>query len=297
MNKINKILSYLEPYFGSGDYQNIENVFEESYRSSQSYRNIVKDLVQEELINIDGGFFQRQRRMVSTNWSNLAEGINQVRNAPGRYVPIYAKITFKGMDYLKKLEVNEYEPLRILFLSANTEVSDRIRIDKEYKVITEELNNAIEKNKIKLSTRLAVDLNSLMNAIIEFNPNILHFSGHGNLDGIELEGEQQPFFLKNDSLEKLIKTLTSDLDCIVLNSCYSKGQALKLTQRIKTVIGMGDSIDDKAALLFSKGFYKGVAGNFDYIKSYELGRQMINTYDYDESEIPKLFLKDKSNYS
>lgn len=295
MNKINKILSHLKPHFGSGEYQNIENIFEESYRSSQSYRNIVKDLSDEDLINTDGGFFQSQRRMVFTN--NLAEGLNQVRNAPRRYIPIYAKITFKGIEYLKTLETTEIKPKRILFLSANTEVSDRIRIDKEHKAITEELNNAIDKNKVVLSTRLAVDLNSLMNAIMEFNPNILHFSGHGSRDGIELEGEHHPFFLKNDSLEKLIEILSSDLDCIVLNSCYSKGQAIKLTQRINTVVGMGDSIDDKAALLFSKGFYKGIAGSIGYSKSYELGKQMISTYDYDESEIPQLFLKDKSNYS
>ena len=297
MNKINTILSHLKPHFGSGQYQNIEDLFEESFRHSQSYRNVIKDLLDEDLIDTDGGFFKRQRRVISTNWNNLAEGINQVRNAPGHYIPIHAKITFKGIDYLKNFQTSDSKPLRILFLSANTEVSNRIRIDKEYKAITEELNKAIDTNQINLATRLAVDLNSLMNAIIEFNPNILHFSGHGSIDGIELEGENHPFFLKNDSLDKLIEILTSNLDCIVLNSCYSEGQALKLTQRIRTVIGMGDSIDDKAALLFSKGFYKGVAGNIGFSKSYELGKQMISTYDYDESEIPKLFLKDESNYS
>lgn len=291
MDIFKKILSHLKPYFGNGEFQIIENLYEQSYRNSKSYRNIIKDLKEEGLINTEGGTLQRQRKFISTNLNNLTEGINYLRNAQGSYIPIHAKITFKGIEYLNNLNSTKPDSLKILFLSANTEESSKIRIDKEYKAITDELNNAINMEHIKLYTRLAVDLNTLINALIELSPNILHFSGHGNNDGIELEGESRPFFLKNESLEKLIDILSPDLECIVLNSCYSEGQALRLTEKINAVIGMGDTIEDEVAILFSKGFYKGVSKKFDYSKCYELGKQMINTFNYEESEIPILYLK------
>ncbi len=291
MDIFKKILSHLKPYFGNGEFQIIENLYEQSYRNSKSYRNIIKDLKEEGLINTEGGTLQRQRKFISTNLNNLTEGINYLRNAQGSYIPIHAKITFKGIEYLNNLNSTKPDSLKILFLSANTEESSKIRIDKEYKAITDELNNAINMEHIKLYTRLAVDLNTLINALIELSPHILHFSGHGNNDGIELEGESRPFFLKNESLEKLIDILSPDLECIVLNSCYSEGQALRLTEKINAVIGMGDTIEDEVAILFSKGFYKGVSKEFDYSKCYELGKQMINTFNYEESEIPILYLK------
>jgi hypothetical protein len=295
MNKIKNILLYLFPYFGNGEFQNIENLFEKSYRESEAYQNVINDLKNEKLIEKRGGMFHRPRRIIATNFSGLAEGIKNLRNASGQYVPLTAKITIKGVEYLSNIECEITEAHKILILSANTEDSQRIRIDMEYKSIEEELKTAVKKGQIKIYFKHAVDLDSLMNAIIETSPKILHFSGHGSIDGIELEGHNQSFFLRNESLLKLIETLAKELECIVLNSCFSSGQAMRLSEKIDVVIGMGDSINDESALLFSKGFYKGVSARLSYAKCFELGKQMITTYDYNESEIPKLYFKNINN--
>ena len=99
-NKFFSILKHLDADFGSGVYLKIENLFSPSYQYSQAFRNVVKDLDSNALIEIDGGRFVRERRPIMTDFSNLGNAIHHIRNAPGKYYPLYAKITLKGHEYL-----------------------------------------------------------------------------------------------------------------------------------------------------------------------------------------------------
>ena len=51
------------------------------------------------------------------------------------------------------------------------------------------------------------------------------------------------------------------VNCVVLNACYSDIQAKAIVQHIPFVIGMKQAIGDQAVIAFSVGFYTGLAAN------------------------------------
>jgi hypothetical protein len=50
--------------------------------------------------------------------------------------------------------------------------------------------------------------------------------------------------------------LIGNIQCVILNACYSIGQAEAISQHIDFVIGMKSSISDAKAICFSKTFYQ-----------------------------------------
>ena len=58
---------------------------------------------------------------------------------------------------------------------------------------------------------------------------------------------------------------------MVLNACFSEVQAKAIVEQIDFVVGMGDSIGDEAARVFSAAFYRGLAFGRTIRSAFELG--------------------------
>ena len=64
-----------------------------------------------------------------------------------------------------------------------------------------------------------------------------------------------------EALAKLFALVADQVECVLLNACYSEIQAKAIVQHIPFVIGMNRAIGDKAAIAFSVGFYKALGAN------------------------------------
>ncbi|MGH1363291.1 MAG: CHAT domain-containing protein [Calditrichia bacterium] len=178
--------------------------------------------------------------------------------------------------------------VKILFLGANSS-SSPLGLDLEVKQLQTNLKLAKERDTLEFSQEWAITVDSLMQAMLDESPTIVHFSGHGNESGIILQdGMGEPKVVSTDALSNMFKLFKDRLQCVVLNSCYSKPQAQAIRMHIPHVIGMSSSIPDPAAIAFSTGFYKAVGAGKDIPFAFDLGKAAIQLEGISGENIPVL---------
>jgi len=150
---------------------------------------------------------------------------------------------------------------KILILAANPKNTVRLRLDQEVRDIEEGLQLAAQRDKFTLQQKWAVRSQDIRRAVLDFRPNIIHFSGHGSeTEGLSFEDEVgKEKFVTAEALAEFFKLFANDVECVLLNACYSEVQANAIAQHIDYVIGMNQAIADKAALEFAVGFYDALA--------------------------------------
>lgn len=149
--------------------------------------------------------------------------------------------------------------MKILFLAANPPGTARLDLDKEVSQVEEGLQRSKLRDQFQLVSKWAVDSNSLRRALLEENPDIVHFSGHGEGQaGLVLVGQDgQPKPATAEALSGLFKQFPN-IKCVLLNACYAEVQAKAIVQHIDYVIGMKQAVRDDAAIAFATGFYDGL---------------------------------------
>ncbi|MEH2106153.1 CHAT domain-containing protein [Nostoc sp.] len=147
----------------------------------------------------------------------------------------------------------------ILVLASSPTNEARLRLDKQMREIDEGLRRSQQREKFTLQQRWAVRPDDLRRALLDFNPEIIHFCGHGSGDdGLVLQDDAgKAQLVPTEALVNLFKRFaTRGLECVVLNACYSEIQASAIAQHINYVVGMNSKIGDDAAIKFAVGFYE-----------------------------------------
>jgi hypothetical protein len=121
----------------------------------------------------------------------------------------------------------------------------------------------------------------------------VHFSGHGSgQDGLVFEDVTgQSKLIDSEALANLFKLFSSRVECVVLNACYSELQAKEISKHIDYVIGMSQSIGDRAAIEFAIGFYTALGGGESVEFAYKLGCNAIQLEGIAEHLTPVLYVK------
>ncbi|XCN71751.1 MAG: CHAT domain-containing protein [Candidatus Electrothrix aestuarii] len=177
----------------------------------------------------------------------------------------------------------------ILFLAANPMNTARLRLDEEVKKISNDLRLSKERDNLILSQEWAVTSDSLMQAILDTSPQIVHFSGHGELEGICLDdGRGMEKMVSAAALANLFRLFKDSVQCVLLNACYSLAQAEAIKEHIPHVIGMSSAIPDTAAISFASGFYKAVGAGRDIPFAFELGKAAVLMQGEEGDELPRL---------
>ena len=145
--------------------------------------------------------------------------------------------------------------MKILFLAANPESTSRLKLGEEAKEIEEGLRRSKLRDKFQFAQKWAVSSRTLRQALLDENPDIVHFSGHGRSQGLVIVDDAgQPKPATGEALAGLFAFFPS-IKCVLLNACYAEKQATAIVQHIDYVIGMKNTILDDAAKAFSSGFY------------------------------------------
>lgn len=184
---------------------------------------------------------------------------------------------------------------KILILSANPKNTDKLRLDEEVRKIQAGLERARSRDKFEIITKWAVRTDDLPRALLDHEPEIVHFSGHGaGNHGLALENNAgQMQLVSTASLARLFKLFKNQIECVLLNACYSEVQAEAIHQHIDCVVGMNQTIGDKAAIKFAVGFYDALGADRTYEDAYEFGCTAIDLESIPESATP--ILKSRNN--
>jgi hypothetical protein len=116
--------------------------------------------------------------------------------------------------------------------------------------------------------------------------------------GIGLENNAgQMQLVSTESLKNLFELFKDKIECVLLNACYSETQAEAIYQHIDCVIGMKSSIQDNAALNFSKGFYDATCAGRNYEDAFQFGCNNIDLNGIPQSLIPVIKIRKNSKKS
>jgi hypothetical protein len=184
----------------------------------------------------------------------------------------------------------------ILLVAANPKGTVSLRLQDEEREIKERLRLA-GYGKVPISSTGSTRPRDIQQAMVDFKPQIVHFSGHGaGQDGLAFEDVSGQLKLVNsEALANLFKLFSNCVECVVLNACYSKFQAEAIVQYIDYVIGMSQAIGDRAAIEFAIGFYTALGAGESIEFAYALGCNAIQLDGIPEYLLPVLFKRDKTD--
>jgi CHAT domain len=178
----------------------------------------------------------------------------------------------------------------ILILAANPKSTSPLRLDQEIRDIQEGLQRSKNRDQFSLHSRQAVRPRDIQRAMLDIQPQIIHFCGHGVGDeGLVFEDETgQAKFITGEALASLFQLFANYIECIVLNGCYSEVQAEAITRHVPYVIGMNQAIGDTAAIEFAVGFYDALGAGNSVEFSYRSGCTAIQLAGIPQHLIPVL---------
>jgi hypothetical protein len=181
----------------------------------------------------------------------------------------------------------------ILFLAADPTDVSRLRLGEEFREIQEKLQLSKGRARFDLHQRTAVRPADISQALLDVEPKIVHFSGHGTAAGAlcfeDQLGSMHP--IPPEPLAALFEQFSDQVECVVLNACYSIAQAEAIARHIEYVIGMNQAIGDRAAIAFSIGFYQALGAQRSIEKAYRLGCVQVRLQNIPEHLTPVLAKK------
>ncbi len=185
---------------------------------------------------------------------------------------------------------------KILILAANPNDTTRLRIGEEVRDISNGLERASHRDEFEITQRWAVRPRDLQRAMLDETPQIVHFSGHGageaGLYFEDVSGNAQ--LVTGSALAGLFKLISqkAPINCVLLNGCYSQAQAEELVKHVPYVIGMQDSMGDRAAIEFAVGFYDALGAGESVEFAFESGKVAMALNSTGDEDVPVLLQGD-----
>jgi hypothetical protein len=187
---------------------------------------------------------------------------------------------------------------KILILAANPKTTPRLRLDEEIREIKEGIQQAKHGVQFEVKSELAVRLKDLRRMLLKYEPQVVHFIGHGNKAGLLVEDELgMAVSISSKALAGLFELFSDKTECVILSACYSAPQVKAIGKHINYVIGMQKEINDEAAIEFAIGFYDALAAGRSVENAFKFGTNAIlqRFPDISEHLIPVLIKRDIIN--
>jgi len=191
------------------------------------------------------------------------------------------------------IHIGRQEMIRILFLASNPENSSPLKLDEEIRAITYKIRASDYRDALDIRSIWAVRPDDLLQALNEYKPQIVQFSGHGKATGeiLLMDNDRQLKPVSVQALKMLFATLKDDIRVVVLNACFSRVQAKAIAEVIDCVIGMNAAIGDDAAITFSASFYRAIGFGRSVKEAFEQGKTALLLEGIPEAEIPHLIVR------
>jgi hypothetical protein len=215
------------------------------------------------------------------------------------------------------------EKIKVLLFAANPCGTDPLDLHREFREIDEEIRLGEFRAALELIFVPGTRVVDLLRKLNETRPNIVHFSGHGNIDEeIVIEsgegdlaisdrtrsspvrdmrpsgptrgasGPYSPRPLSKSALVDVLKACNEEnIRVVVLNACHTRPQAEALSEVFDCVISMSRGISDEAAIKFAASFYGALSFGRSVKKAFDQGVARLKAEGVLEDETPVLLAR------
>lgn len=166
--------------------------------------------------------------------------------------------------------------MKILILASNPRGD--LKLGKEIRNLGKAIRQSDHSKQCQVVVELEVQIGSLQELMDTYQPDIVHFCGHGDGEqGLVFQNDNdQEQLVPTEALSELFKKCKDDVKCVVLNACYSEVQAKAIVEHIDYVIGMRQDVLDQTAIDFSESFYREIGNGKSIKDAYQSGRLQIS---------------------
>lgn len=246
---LNEELSIVEKIFSAnlGDIENLENDLLHLQKLLMSYEGIS--------LEKESKVYRKKILDQINRWNKYNDdNIKKRRIFKKIGILIFNVINDLFLDEEFKISSLNDNKKIILFVASKPIDVGFIRFNQEYQKICD----IIEKHdncQYKIFTQLALKKEDLQNLLEKYKPNILHFSGHGDVKGLVMETRnERTTYADSIYFDNLLQSYS--LEGIYFNACYSGKIIDKINKDYYNYgIGNNDVLNDFLAIDFSENFY------------------------------------------
>jgi hypothetical protein len=183
------------------------------------------------------------------------------------------------------------DKIKVLFLAADPfRNGARLELGEEMRAIEHAIQQGSARDSLEFVSHFATRSGDLQYALLKHEPQIVHFSGHGDRGGMLYLGDEHGGRREVDkaALGKLFGALKGEVRVVVLNGCHTLPVAAVLSRIVDYAIGTRDRISDETAIRFSEAFYSALAFGRDVRQAFELAVSQLQVDGSREADVPVL---------
>lgn len=180
-------------------------------------------------------------------------------------------------------------PIHVLFTAATPSHAGKLNTGKESR-LKDLIKEFDEERRIVFQEEHGLDVKKFRRLLFTRDPHVIHFAGHGEVEGLVLEGDK----LDAEVLVSLVAEL-ENTRIVVLNACYTLPLAKALAEYVPFVIGTQGPIPDTTAIAFAHDLYVGLAAGKSVKKSFNFALNGIESERLEGADIPILVVGKPSN--
>lgn len=183
--------------------------------------------------------------------------------------------------------------IKILLFSANPAGTGALKLDEEVRDIKKKVQATTHRDLIQIEFAPAARPGDLLEEMNRHEPHVVQFSGHGSKDDgiLVCDDRGDAMAVGGEALASLFESTEVNVQVVVLNACYSRTQAEAVAAIVPCVIGMRDTIGDKAARVFASAFYGALGFGRSVEAAFKQGLTALRLEGIPQSDLPDLITR------
>lgn len=185
------------------------------------------------------------------------------------------------------------DEITVLFFASNPRDQAQLSLDEEVRSIKDMISKSRHRDVVKFESCWAVRPGDILQYINQYQPTIVHFSGHGSSDDelVLMDNNSNTKLVSLNSIVQAMSVANDNLRLVFFNTCHSKNQASSVVEYIECAIGMNTTITDGAAQVFAAQLYSSIGFGLSVDKAFNQAKAALMLEGITEEETPALFVK------
>lgn len=182
--------------------------------------------------------------------------------------------------------------LKIAILMTNPDGRAPLQTGIEARTIEMAVRSEGDPRAVDVKILAAPTIDTMINMLNSYDPDIIHFSGHGGSGTLlfdnENVGDDGGTVLDFDMVARVIEATRSKPKLLVLVACDTVEGADRFLKSTPIVVAMADSVGDDAATEFSRRFYQSIGARATVHESIQQAKLVMESKGMSDYNLPTL---------